>query len=362
MLYKRGNVWWTRFEHGGVRFSISTHRGDRREAEKEARRLRVEVEERTEAGKPGRPCGVTLETLEALDLARVADEGYGKIRAKTVEGLWKPLHRLMGAKRDATRLTVGDVAAYAGARRREGVRGQTIKREVEALVRALRIAKRDKLTRALPFDPDDLPRIRFDAPNQQQRGKTWRPDQIAEVFAHLSKKALTAGHLDRCRLIMLTGLRLEELHRLQPSWVVHDISGDPPAWLHIPPEGAKWGKPRPIPLVPAALEIIERCAPFKPVRFNKSLAHASRKAGLSAVMTPRDLRTTFLDEAGRLDPVAAQKLGGHSNIATTGLYLRGSDERTVAATKSAANRLRVVTVGVMTAENYAAKKSRKAKQ
>jgi integrase len=355
MLYQRGAIWWTRFELNGTRRFVSTHCRDRREAEKEARRIRVETEQREgQQGKPGRPCGVTLEKLEALDLARVQDEGLGdekSVRYRTVEGLWRPLLRIMGPGSDASKVSIGDVAAYTGARRREIVKGQTVKREVEALVRALRIAKRDKLITALPFDPDDLPRIRFDPPSEQQRGKLWRVEQIAAVLANLSSKAVKAGHLDRCRLIMLTGLRLEELHRLQPSWVVPVLPGSGiDAMLHVPADAAKWGKARTIPLVPEALEIVERCAPFARKKPNKSLALASKNAGLPGVLTPRDLRTLFLSATGAHDPVAAQWLGGHTNIATTGLYLKSTEQRAALAVVAAADTLRVATAPVATAK------------
>lgn len=366
MLYRRGDVWWVRFELNGVRRYLTTGKRDRREAEKEARRLRVEAEQREgQQRTAGRPCGVTLEALEALDLARVQDEGLGdesSIRYRTVEGLWRPMLAAMGATRNVERMTVGDVVAYIGARRKT-VKGQTVKREVEALVRALRLAKRDKVLAALPFDPDELPRIRFDPPKAAQRGKVWRLEQVQAVLAKLSKKAVTAGHRDRCRLIMLTGLRLEELHRLKPSWVVPTMPGSAvKALLHVPEDCAKWGKARTIPLVDEALEIIERCAPFARKKPNKSLALASRLAGLPGVLTPRDLRTLFLTYAGASDPVAAQWLGGHSNIATTGLYLKTSEQRAIEATVSAVDALtRVGTAGVGTAKSGTPKKSKKLK-
>jgi integrase len=351
MLYRRGQKWYVKFSLGGTLRYLATGESDRRKAETAARRLRVKLEEsEVQERKPaGRPSGVTLETLEAIDLARADDEGLGELRAKTIAEIWRPVLAHFGDKRNCKTLTVGEVVAYCGTRRRPrvvagkekpGARGQTVKREVEALVRSLRIAKRDKIIAALPFDPEDLPTIRKDPPLATQRGKVWRLDHVLAVFSSFSAKAVTAGHLDRCKLILLTGLRLEEIHRMQPSWVVPCVpAGQVPALLHVPAEAAKWGKPRTIPLVPEALEIIVRCAPFARKKPNKSLALASKDAGLVGVVTPRDLRTMFLTYAGAADPVAAQTLGGHQNIATTGLYLRSTDERAVDATVAAASRL-----------------------
>ena len=346
MLYRRGDTYWTQFEHGGRRYRLSTHCRNRRDAATEASRLRSEIGAQVKSGRPG-PCGVTLETLEALDLARVADEGLGEIRRKTVEGLWGPLHRALGERARVDSLTIGGLLEYVGTRRRAGCSGQTIKREVGALVRALKVARRDRLIRELPFDPDDLPRIRHDPPKETRRGKLRSEGQILAVLSNLSAKAITAGHRDRCLLIMLTGLRLEELHRLRPDWVALTLPPCPvPALLHVPAEGAKWGKPRTIPLCAEALDIIRRRAPFRRVKPNKSLALASSNAGFGWVLTPRDLRCWYLTTVGANDPVAAQVLGGHSNIATTGLYLKSTEARAIAASLAATQiGARVATAG-----------------
>lgn len=281
-----------------------------------------------------------METLRALDIGRARDEGLNAAREGTILGIWRPMLEHWGKRHDAGKLTVGDVVHYVGERRRArvvdgkphpGARGQTVRREVQALVRALRVAKRDRMLTALPFDPDELPRIRSDTPLPAQRGKLWSAQQIELVLANLSKKAVAAGHRDRCRLVQLTGLRLEELHRLRPEWVVPTVGGPAPALLTIPAEAAKWGKARQVPLVPEALEIVTRCAPFRRAKPNKSLKLASKDAGLPGVLTPRDLRTWYLSQVGAIDPVAAQVVGGHTNIATTGLYLHTGQERATLA-------------------------------
>lgn len=266
-----------------------------------------------------------------MDIARAEADGLGRVRVQTIEWLWAPLIRILGERFDVMSSTVGIVHQYIGKRRGEGVKGQTIRREVQAFVRGLRIAKRDRAIFALPFDPDDIPKIRSDAPNRSQQGKLWDLAQIDLVLSRMHPKAVSAGHRDRCRLIMLTGLRIEELHRLQPSWVVKSIGGQ--AILQVPAEGAKWGHPREIPLCAEADGIIARRAPFRRLKPNKSLAWASSKAKILGVVTPRDLRHFYLTHAARLsgDPIAAQRLGGHANVATTGLYLHADAQRTIAA-------------------------------
>ena len=276
---------------------------------------------------------MTMETLEALDIARARGEVRTEGRTGTIAEIWKPLHRLIGINTSAQILTVGHVVAYIGKRRLEKnngeyVRGQTIRREVQALTRALRIAKRDRLIPVLPFDPEEIPKIPSDSPRTTQRGKLRTEAEIENVLANMSTKGVTAGHRNLCRCIMWTGLRLEEARRVQRSWLVHAFPGsEVKAYLHVPEEASKTREARTIPLIPEALDLIEKHAPFTQAKPNKSLKYACQKAGYNWVLTPRDLRTYFLSQIGALDPIAAQTLGGHANIATTGLYLKSNTDR-----------------------------------
>jgi len=335
VLYRRGRTWWVKFVHAGVRYRLSTGEADRRRAEAQGRRIRVEVE--TSAGPGGRPVGLALRVLRALDLERVEQQRLGDVRARTIRGLWAPLLRLLGERRDVGVLRLTDLDTYEGARRGEGVRGQTIRREVQTLVRGLGLAKRTRAIRALPFDPEDLRQIDSDAPKPQQQSKLWSADEIARILGALSKRAVTAGWRDRLRIIQLTGLRLEELRRLNPAaWVRGDE-------LFVPASGAKTiTGARAIPLPPEALAILAR---WRPVRGkpNVALALASHRAGVHAVLTPRDLRSWFLTQAGRADPRAAQLLAGHTSIATTTRYLHADSERVRAAARAAAEAAGVAT-------------------
>jgi hypothetical protein len=130
--------------------------------------------------------------------------------------------------------------------------------------------------------------------------------------------------------------KAREVERLRPVWVERIADETIPAILHVPAEGAKWGHPRDIPLVPEALAIIERRAPFGPHKIHVALARASKLACLAGPLTFRDLRTYFLTCAARLDPVAAQWLGGHQDLSTTSLYARSDAGRARAAVLAAA--------------------------
>lgn len=320
MLYRRGKTWWLRFEHAGERQYFSTGETDRGAAEKKARKIRVDFDDR--AGPGGRQAGVRLDALEALDLERVERKGLDG-RALTIEELWRPLYRHLGGPgRDVTTMQTQEIAAYEGARRAEDVRGQTIRREVGALRRGMRLAVRD---RVLYFDPirwGELDEIESDPPNEAQASKEWNAVEIGRVLGKLSAKAKTAGIGDLCRFIQLTGLRLEEVRRFRATWIRGKM-------LHVPAiDGAKTGETgaRSFPIGTEAMRLAAKRPKFKIGKPNKALALASSRAGFDRVLTPRDLRAWAITQAARVDLLGAQRLAGHTSIATTSRYLHAGKD------------------------------------
>lgn len=343
MLYKRcecerkawprcEHVYWHKFKHRGQPLRRSTGQRDRKEAEKKAREERVEIE-RT-SGPGGRRSGVALELLEGLDIKRVLDKGYGERREADIGGLWKPLLRILGSDRDVMSLTEADIDSYEGARRRESngrggtVRGQTIREEVQALRRGIRLAVRDRVIPRSPINWDLLETIESDEPDERQASKPWTDAEIRLAMKHLSKKALTAGILDLCAFADEVGLRLEELRRYEKATWLRGRE------LHVPATGAKTGHKgaRVITLKKSALRIAKRWPKFNIGKPNKALKLACIKAGLvtvdeagrvltGKVLTPRDLRAHRITKWAKISPLAAQRLAGHTNIATTSRYL-----------------------------------------
>jgi hypothetical protein len=161
--------------------------------------------------------------------------------------------------------------------------------------------------------------------------------EFARRLGHLSEDPLGV-ELDVVAIDLLPRSP-EELDRLRPEWITLTPGESWSAVLALPAEGAKWGRPRAIPLCAAALELIRaharegQTAVFaRAGKPNKALALASERAGYSRTLTPRDLRTWYLNAAERAaGAVLAQRLGGHSSIATTGLYLRADERRAMAA-------------------------------
>lgn len=339
MLYKRGNVWWLKFSHNGQHTYISTGLRDFTPAQAKARELRYDYEKKH--GQGGRAAGVPLMYLEALDVDRAEAEGLGGRREKTLRNIWRHLgNHLGGPKRDASTLTLAELDAYEGLRRSDKAVGQTIRREVQALVRGLRLAKRTTALPSMPFDPEDLKTIRTDPKNARTSGKAWSLAEINGVLAKLSKKAQAARYPELLRLIMGTGIRIEELRRIDPG-MLRPGHGDAAAVLALPATATKGKRPREVPLTEEMATMVRELFPIAPTwKPNKSLAIACD--GLGRVLTPRDLRKWYLNQVATTDVLAAQRLAGHANVKTTGVYVESDRDRAIAA---GARVLRLVTGG-----------------
>lgn len=340
MLYrnKRSAIWRVYFEHGGQPYDISTGESDHGKAETKASEIRDQITRA--AGPGGRVQGIALEALEALDLKRANDGGNTAPRAITEK--WKPVLAHFGPRRDGMSLTEAEIDTYVGARRAAGIRGQTIRKEVQALKRGFTRAERDGLISYSPIRWHLLDPIKSDPANRRQKSKRWSAVEVEKVLAHLSKKAVTAGIVDLIRFAQLTGLRFEELKRY-----------DRDAWLfgrelRIPADGTKTHDrgARTITLSNDALAIAKRWPSFSVGKPNVALQLASLAAGFAKghipkegkmrgkpvvtggrVLTPRDMRAYFITQAAKIDLMAAQKLAGHTSIATTSRYLHPDEER-----------------------------------
>lgn len=122
----------------------------------------------------------------------------------------------------------------------------------------MRLAKEHAILDEYPIDWLAFGRIgkpKHELPDRCLAGKLWTSEQIWSVLDALSAKAIIAGQRDLCRLIWLTGLRLDVARRMRQSWV------------HPTRQGSK--------------------------------AAALRTAELPGVLTPRDLRHRCLTQVER---------------------------------------------------------------
>jgi integrase len=349
-LYKRSKsqFYWCRFEIRGREYRYSTEKIDRREAEAEERRLRVEAEQ---SAAPARRRGVgPLSDLAAADIERAIREGAdADTSERTLTVHWTPLLTHLGKDRDIATIALSDVEGYVSARRvwpdqrnprtLRRVRGQTIRRELAALRRAFKIAKKLGWVSSLP-DFDAWPRLKKDPPSQALRGKLRSPELLRKLIAEAGDRRLQransndAAVRDHLIFAVVTGLRWAELQRVTGGWV-EDAPPDVgvPALVRLPEADTKTGEPRYLGLPQEGLEAVQRRRAAAPhtggLLFpHKSLGQwlrrwsAAQTPPVSPAVTLRDLRHTYstLGLEGSGDAAAVQGAMGHSDLRTTQLY------------------------------------------
>jgi integrase len=312
-LYKRGNVWWCTFQHRGKPVYEST--GVRAEGvpSKSAARL-VEADIRLRLSAERGPGGPTSQAevgdLEVLHTDKIKALKLGERRVKDVEGIWRHLKAGLGEYTLVSGLTAAKVEKME-----EGwaVRGQTVRKRRQALLRGLKLAVKEGLIPFLPFKPEELEPIRSSRKLATQEGKFRSREVLDLVYGRLSAKAVTAGHRDMLRFVELTGLREGEIQACG-SYAVRE------GLMRV--EATKVDESRWLPLTPEAYELWTRWRHrFASADLQHSLARASKKAGVRPGVTLRDLRATFITNLARKNLLAAQKLAGHKSVATTAIYV-----------------------------------------
>lgn len=344
-LYKRpgSRHWWTRFKVRGRSIRRSTGTEDQSEARQAA--AAIEAEARRAAGRGGSvPTGggPLIAELATADIAAAQARG---VTAQTVETLtihWRAIRwaeAFGGGHGRAGVITTAALQAYATERRSTGTRGQTIRKELSYLRRAL-VAARGRGERI--SIPEPWPVVRSDAPHPSRRGREIPPERLAPFLRELPDDGLR----DTYAIALLTGLRAEEIHRLTLAWVEPAPAGAPVAGvLRVPAHGSKTRRARVVGLPEPALAILQRRpqesidTPAFP-RFDRreTVLAAAKRAGLAFAPTLRDCRTTHASLAAYLtgDARAVQAAMGHTDLKTTDGYMRSTLLRTLAVSAAVA--------------------------
>lgn len=331
-LYQKrssNGIWWTRFWVNGREYRRSCETTDRKEADRQARKIRVEVENE----RPRLPVStISLTKLAADDVSEAIARGATQGHIDALELKWAVVLRNLPPGLDVSGINFGTVNEYIVRRRQAMVKGQTIIREVQCLRRAVKIAKRKDMINQVP---DEWPTVRRDPQDPKQTGKLWSPKQVRAVLNELAKDSPDAH--DELLFAALTGLRSAEIKRVRSSWVVKTPRGASPAVLHLPAEATKSRTERLVGLSKQALEIIERrveAAPHDIFVFNqadhkKARRLACERLKLPTTLTLRDCRHTFASTAmiGNGDLVAVQRTLGHKDLRTTEKYLSSTIDR-----------------------------------
>ena len=269
--------------------------------------------------------------LDGLDAARAEANGAGEDQAEALRYYWEKVRAHFGDDFDAADLTFAAVENYIAARRIDKAKGQSIRREVQSMRRALRQAEINGL---MSSSLKVWPTVRSDPANEAQKGKLHPLPVIIKWL-----KALHEDSRDECLFALLTGLRAREIKRVSKSWVEAAPEGTGvAALLRVPAGSAKNRRERVVGLTEQAYEILKRQHAkhgdpvFAAVSHRKNRETACTAIGYAKVITLRDLRHTFATLGVQLtgDAVGAQGALGHSSLAVTQRYQTATIERVAA--------------------------------
>lgn len=328
-LYQKtpGGVWYTRFKIEGRDFRFSTGQRDRRKAESESRKIRVETERRVR--KRGKP--ESLVELAGRDITEAKGRGLNAHYVRAIESRWGKVLAGFGADTLITDVTEDDLRSYEGRRRQDGVRGQTISRELRYMKRIMHRAQRRGWIDEIP----EFPKVRRNPPDPKLSGKFWDPELVREFLSRLKEVAR-----DECMFAAATGLRWKEIKRVEAGWVEPAPKGSPvPYMLRLPESGTKTKTKREVGLSAAAFGVIQRriatnggaVKVFCQKDYKKHRARVCRDMGLPHNITLRDLRHTHATLALQQtqDPKAVMAALGHHDLNMTNRYLSSPLNRTL---------------------------------
>jgi len=312
-VYKRGRIWWVRFEINGTEVRESSRSTSRPVAVKHERALR---ERHAEIHRGGRPRRTLKELMGMFAAEHMPSLKEGAARRYRVSA--KALRAGIG---DATYLDEIGKATIAEfvTERRKVVSDATIRRDLACLSSALSLAvERDwldhNIVKSLPKRSikESKPRVRW------LRPKEWTAIQ-----------AKAGAVLPACVLLVETGMRLGEMLAL--TWADIDLDRKE-IYLHV----TKTGAPRVVPLSETAVQTIKKLprhlhcqhlfftAPGHPhavSAMSNRLSRVIRKAGVSD-FRPHDFRHTFaswyLQRGGRLERL--KEVLGHKRLEQTLKY------------------------------------------
>ena len=230
---------------------------------------------------------------------------------------------------DFARVTEHHVRAFVAARRRAGVSGRTVQRELSALRSFYRYLMREGLATASPAQGLRAPR------SPRKLPATLDPDQLCRLLDAPAKDPLAVRDAAVMELFYSSGLRLAELVGLDLADL--DLA-DAMVEVH-----GKGGKTRRVPVGTPALEALRRWLAVRPDMADDAeralfvsergrrlhsrtvqvrLRQLALARGAPRHVHPHLLRHSFashlLESSGDLR--AVQELLGHANIGTTQVY------------------------------------------
>jgi integrase len=335
-VYKRGNVWWYKFNWSGVTVRASTKATNKRTAEQ------IEAAKKTALAKGE----VNIQERKRIPTLREFSKDFERAiqtqcaeKPRTIEFYLSRVKQLVKselADRPLNAVDEGAIEKYRQTRAAKISRlGRilapgSINRELATLRRMMRLAYEWKVI-------DRVPRIKL-LRGEKNRESTLPHDREAVYLA-----ALPHPLADAATVLLDTGLRLGELLKLDWTQVrLEPANGARFGFLTVLSGNAKNKKSRNVPLSARVIEVLKRWEPRreglvfhradgKPLQ--ASLLGQQQKRVRELLKFPADfvlhsLRHTFgtrLGEAGA-DAFTIMRLMGHSTVTVSQRYVHPSPE------------------------------------
>jgi integrase len=235
--WKESATWWFQYSRHGKRFRESSGETSKARAEKALKRRFAEIAQ-------GRPAGPDVERTTLDELAEILRNDYranGRRSTRRIGFALNHLGAYFGGDCRALTITSDRVTAYITYRQDEGAASGTINRELAALKRAFRLAKKNRKAAEVP----DISLLQ----EGNARKGFFEPEQFQAVLRQLPEEIRPVAEV-----AYITGWRVHsELLTRQKHHV--DLNA---GWFRLDPNESKNGEGRMFPLTAALREVLTR--------------------------------------------------------------------------------------------------------
>ncbi len=356
-VYKRGKVWWYKFNWNGDNIRESTKQANKRIAEQMEAAHRTSLA-KGEVGIRDRKLAPTLREFAEREFIPFAQSTFSakektyRYYASGVKGLLA-FERLANSRLDE--ITGEAIAAFVAKRRDAGLEISSINRQLQVLRRMFHLAQEwGRVEKALPT-------VKM-LPGEKHRERVLTPDEEALYFRAANSEAMDQ-HLDPrlmadvARILLDCGLRPEECFRLKPENVT-----DGRLEIHF---GKTENARRRIPMTPNVQAIMEmrlskaaeaawifpaatKSGHIEPFSLKRQHAKAISKATLLLREETGDLKRAFAGFelyilrhtcltrwAPHMDPWTLAYLAGHRDMNITKRYVHPQEQTILDAMEKA---------------------------
>jgi site-specific recombinase XerD len=242
LVYRRPRsaCWWIQYSRAGVRHRESSGSENRSDAVKLLKQRIADIVS-------GKPVGSSVERTKLSDLAQILVNDYVANERRSLRRVKISLDHLSVFFGDARAIEIGSdaIVGYTAHRQQEGAARATINRELAALKRAFRLARRAKRVA-------EVPEISLLSENNARQGFLERPafDRLLAALPDYLRPVIMTGYF--------TGWRIHAEILTRRAGDLCDVDSDR-AVLVLDREHSKNAEPREFPIgeIPELREILE---------------------------------------------------------------------------------------------------------